>query len=49
MKDVSIFTNFCRAIDNKFFTTRQKLIGKMLEGEPCDESYKLIYPGTFAE
>lgn len=46
---MSIFTKLCKAVDNKFFTTRQKLIDQMLDGKACDNSYKLIYPGTFAE
>jgi hypothetical protein len=47
--DVKVITDFCRAVDNRFFSNRLNLINSMLEGKSCIETYNLIYPGTYAE
>ena len=45
----SPFSEFCRAIDNKFFLYRRKLISEILEGKACIDTYKSVYSGTYAE
>jgi len=47
--DVKVLTDFCRAVDNKFFSIRMSLINSMLDGKPCIDTYNMIYPGTYAE
>jgi len=46
---IQILTDFCRAVDNKFLTLRQKLINEMFEGKACIDAYQSLYPGTYAE